>query len=180
MPRSLSTHQTNSVAASIQIVNVNNSPQLNHPILNKIKKNIGSRLADQLKKNTALRARIKYLESCKKYMASMKTMQNQLDAAKKQEDLLEEERKRLEDDVDMKVKIWADWERQPGECATNGGRAEEQEEEAVGAGESRQAEGGEKRSEIEVNDLDGNDQEGRIEEWLEEQHLLGRWREEIL
>lgn len=40
-----------------------------------------------------------------------------------------------------------------------------------------------KRSEIEVIDLDTSNhdqEEGRIDQWLEEQHSLGDWGEEIL
>ena len=154
------------------IPNEDAAPRIVHPTLNRIKKSMESRLADQQKSNSELTARIDYLEGCKKYMASMGDIEVKWNAEEAKGKMLEAKLKELEDEVGGKVAAWERMERRMREYVSNGSGSEEQRDEAEEAEilNVDKVEEERERDEIEVIDLDNNDQEGRIDRWLEDQH----------
>ncbi|KAJ4362872.1 hypothetical protein N0V85_009332 [Neurospora sp. IMI 360204] len=141
-----------------------------HPTLNRIKKNLQARLNDRQKRNRAAAARIKELEECKKYMASMQEVQVRWNDEEAKGKVLEKRMKDLEGDVQEKVAQWEGWETDMGGYVSKG-TPEEELNEKIGV-EEREVEMEKRRGETEVIYVDAIDQESRVERWTEEQLKL--------
>ncbi|KAK3347492.1 hypothetical protein B0H65DRAFT_387126, partial [Neurospora tetraspora] len=87
----------------------NDASNIVHPTLNRIKKNLQARLTDREKKNSSVVVRIKHLEQCQKYMASMQEIQVRWNDQEAKGKVLEKRMKDLEGDVQEKVAQWEGW-----------------------------------------------------------------------